>query len=548
MPDNHKSQNVIDLTTPSPHHQEVDDRISISDDDDEDKELEMAIALSLQQDETSGSRSLSSPSKRTDLDEVMEDSDRKKAIALSLQQDSNPRISKPAISSHNMQEADTKNKAGIDGLLGLDRKAMEAERLARLKRKRENSISNARPVSPPPVRRVVNSVEGIAVTPRNISKPATNTRSHETTATADSDDPVKQTTYPEGKVFRTFASGYPDKDTITFSDLIAPATTLKSALLSSYIWDFDWLFPHFNTKSTRFLLVMHAKYPTQRQSIESDFAGIPNITLCFPPMDGMVNCMHSKLMLLFWEDRCRIVIPTANLMGVDWGVGSVMENMVWLIDLPIRNDERGEETGFERNLKQFLQAQSASEEVCRKLDKFDFGKTACFGFVHTIGGAHSDDTWRSTGHCGLGKTVSELGLGSRESIEVDFVASSVGSLNDEFMRCMYLAAQGDDGMTEYTLRTSKLSSNQRTLGTKQQPQMLSECSWRDHFRFYFPTHDTVSHSNGGPAAAGTICFSKKWWEGPKFPRRCMRECMSTRDGILMHNKVRITLRLFLLNH
>lgn len=45
-------------------------------------------------------------------------------------------------------------------------------------------------------------------------------------------------------------------------------------------------------------------------------------------MDGQVNCMHSKLMLLFHPNYLRIVIPSANLVPYDWGeAGGVMENV-----------------------------------------------------------------------------------------------------------------------------------------------------------------------------------------------------------------------------
>lgn len=55
---------------------------------------------------------------------------------------------------------------------------------------------------------------------------------------------------------------------------------------------------------------------------------MPRIRLCFPPMDGEVNCMHSKLMLLFHANHLRIVIPSANLDPYDWGEkGGVMENV-----------------------------------------------------------------------------------------------------------------------------------------------------------------------------------------------------------------------------
>jgi hypothetical protein len=46
-------------------------------------------------------------------------------------------------------------------------------------------------------------------------------------------------------------------------------------------------------------------------------------------MDGQVNCMHSKLMLLFHPGYLRIAVPTANLMPFDWGeTGGIMENVV----------------------------------------------------------------------------------------------------------------------------------------------------------------------------------------------------------------------------
>lgn len=46
-------------------------------------------------------------------------------------------------------------------------------------------------------------------------------------------------------------------------------------------------------------------------------------------MDGQVNCMHSKLMLLFHPTYLRIVVPSANLVPYDWGEsGGIMENVL----------------------------------------------------------------------------------------------------------------------------------------------------------------------------------------------------------------------------
>ncbi|KIW88668.1 uncharacterized protein Z519_10714 [Cladophialophora bantiana CBS 173.52] len=381
--------------------------------------------------------------------------------------------------------------------------------------------------------------------------------------------------YPEGIALKTYIAGHSSADTITFAKLVSPSSRLESCLLSSFIWDFDWVFPHFETRRTKFQLVMHARDAAQREALVRDFQGVPNVRLTFPPMGTNVNCMHSKLMLLFYKDegeekgngnggaatatvgnnalggrkkggggggqRCRIVVPTANLVDFDWGVGDFMENTVWLIDLPAKplpastansasldgaTAGRSPETSFEKSLKAFLTAQTVPDDVVRKLDLFDFRRTERYGFVHTIGGMHGgQEAWQTTGLCGLGRTITELGLAARGGpIQMDYVTSSVGSLNDDFLRSMHLAASGDSGLTEYTMRYDK--------GGR-----VKHGNWKENFRFYFPSDDTVRTSRGGPRKAGTICFAIQWWNNPKFPRSNMYDCVSIRQGLLMHNKL-----------
>jgi Tyrosyl-DNA phosphodiesterase len=510
---------VIDLTTSSPPASRSQPHTTVFDDED-DEDLRLAIAMSLQQQEQEEDRAQGKGKvpRSPDL---------------------------PATEQHAPQPS------GPVGVVGLDRKAMEAERLARLKRKRDVDVDDddsvpemvrAPRISPPPLRRRVaapNSANAITPIPANVTTltlPMSKSAVSKPSPASSLSETVR--TYPTGIILKTHAPGYPADLTISFTDLIAPVTSLTSCLLSSFIWDFDWLFPHFSTKSTNFLLVMHAKYPGERAQIESDFNGIPNIKVCFPPMGGNVNCMHSKLMLLFYTERCRVVVPTANLMGFDWGRGSVMENMVWLIDLPLLDTVDGPETEFKSSLIAFLRAQTVPQNVIEKLGRYDFSGTQEVRFVHSIGGSHDGEQWRETGHCGLGKAVSSLGLATSEPIEVDFVTSSVGSLNEEFMRSIYVACQGDDGLTEYTLRTAKTVPARRVDGDgRELVQKNAGQSWRSHFRFYFPSQNTVDASNGGPGSAGTICFQQKWWEGTKFPRENMQDCVSVRAGLLMHNKV-----------
>ena len=376
------------------------------------------------------------PPQHQQATENEDDEDLKLAIAMSLQQQEQDKSTSKSRNDHSSpvtekvpQAPESKNEnleqPSTSGFVGLDRKAMEAERLARLKRKREPEDASAPAtlreprISPPPLRRNV--------------EPSTTAKSEKHTVTVSAKPPMAAAkessatqapsssttrTYPKGKVLKTYCPGYPTDDTISFADLIAPASQLQSCLLSSFIWEYDWLFPHFSTKTTNFLLVMHAKYPSQKSQITADFAGIPNIKLCFPSLEGQVNCMHSKLMLLFYAERCRIVVPTANLMGFDWGVGSVMENMLWLIDLPLLSDGVEQtQTEFKQSMVAFLKGQNVPESVIGKLNGYDFANTQDTRFVHSIGGSHGEGTWQDTGHCGLGKAVSSLGLATTEPIE-----------------------------------------------------------------------------------------------------------------------------------
>ncbi|KAL2418151.1 hypothetical protein ABEF95_011367 [Exophiala dermatitidis] len=607
--------------------------------------------------------------------------------------------------------------AGAGGLAGFDRKQMEAERLARLKRKCQsedggdaqkseqeqgrhggsggsgtistssrtsNTISTTttatnykasqqnkdselrtrsqRAISPPPVRRPTTLPDDRDRVPRpapagdhrfstarqtaltnggshssSIAGPATTSseNKHKNTTASRGDgrtdapptgsnkkNSIKLNYYPKGIVLKTQIPGSNDNSTnrtIDFATLISPASALESCLLSSFIWNFDWLFPHFDTKRTKFQLVMHAKQPLRREELKADFGGIPNVRLCFPPMDGIVNCMHSKLMLLFYNDennsnsqighrlghghgngsnaatRCRIVVPTANLVDFDWGVGGVMENTVWMIDLPpatasaaaVKTQAQAELTGraaaggsstptaFQKSLTAFLRAQTVPEDVIRKLERFDFTETAHLGFVHTIGGMHGgsgggkEQTWRTTGLPLLGQTITDLGLtppAARERgkdqghgpdpVQLDYVTSSLGSLTDEFVSSIYLSAQGDDGLTKYNRRNSTTAAGikgtstgggQTTLfGVEGQKPSAANSSgmfsgghddWKENMRVYYPSDETVRRSRGGRKHAGTICFNIKWWHNGKFPQSIMRDCVSVREGLLMHNKI-----------
>lgn len=218
--------------------------------------------------------------------------------------------------------------------------------------------------------------------------------------------------------------------------------------------------------------------------------------------------------------------------------------MVFLIDLPRLTEgqrtSRDHLTFFGTELIHFLKAMGLDQSIIDSMYNFDFIETKDLAFVHNIGGAHSGGSSQRTGYLGLGRAVKELGLATDKNLHIDFVTSSVGSLNDDFLAMLYLAAQGDDGLTEYSWRnppvvSRKKKTSQEDLETKSGLREQLRSHVRRNFQVYYPTHDTVKESTA--RSAGTIWFQSKWYNSPSFPREILRDCKSVRPGMLMHNKV-----------
>ncbi|XRM44679.1 hypothetical protein ABZX51_007794 [Aspergillus tubingensis] len=486
------------------------------DDDQYDEDLKRAIALSLQEAQ-GGSGESSSP---------LQISDSEKG---ETQGTDSPSVKEVEEKTNDQEPAKSM------GIFGLDRKQMEQERLARLaKRKAEDTSSID-------LRETKHSKIDLAPKPTvqpTVATKGTIMSASQPTSSRSIPSASPSVQYPEGIVKKTWAFGCPRQGDDIKIEEVLQKSDLELAVLSSFMWEMDWLFSKFNIEKTRFMMVMQAEDEATKRQYESETATMRNLRLCFPPMGGQVVCMHSKLMLLFHPGYLRLVIPTANLTPFDWGeMNGVMENSVFLIDLPKKNGAEKPTTHFYEDLVHFLKASTLHENIIAKLDGFDFSKTSKYAFVHTIGGSHTDMAWKRTGYCGLGRAVERLNLRTSVPLNIDFIASSVGAITDQFLRSLYLASQGDDGLTEFTIRYAKSFPVPRRDDPSKLLKKDTGTEWKDRFRLYFPSQNTIATSKGGPRCAGTICFQSRWYNGENFPRHILRDCESQRKGLLMHNKI-----------
>ena len=488
--------------------------------------------------------------------DIEDDADTKAAIALSL----GDTRSKNTDSDGSASSVPVRPATGLAGLAGLDRQAMERERLARnasRKRERERSIS-------PPVRDSrkapkldTTSVELPSGARLNMFSTIVQqdqaSRKSDTANAANANlkaeakivpvnhEPPKASNiprqggmhFPNGVVKKTWAFGHPRTgDDIKLEEVLEPLT-LRTAMLSAFQWDIDWVLSKLkvplNGGSTKCMFVMQAKDEAlQQQMLRETEAMRSFLRLCFPPMPGAVHCMHSKLMLLFHPEKLRIAVPTANLLNFDWGETGQMENSVFLIDLPRLKIGVQVDTDlppFGKEVLYFLEQQTVDQDFRDGVLNFDFSATKNMAFVHTTGGMFYNEGAERTGLPGLSRAVRQLGLQTTD-LEIDFAASSIGSLNDEYLRATHAAAKGVD-----TIATAEADVSQAKATFFKPAKPAPKENIRDKMRIYFPTHETVRSSTAG--AAGTICLSRQWYENMPFPRSVFRDYVSARDGIAL---------------
>ncbi|KAJ4195283.1 hypothetical protein NW767_002433 [Fusarium falciforme] len=441
------------------------------------------------------------------------------AIALSLQEQENQdqqTSSQVPPASASSASSSRRNGTGSGGasfdLLSLDRKKMEQERLQRLAKRRRSPLDE-------------DDDDVVEVPPPKRKTPVEPSRSLPRPSPPSSSPP-----FPGGVVKRTWARGYPHTSEDIKIEEVFQKDRLELAVLSSYQWDDEWLLSKIDLRRTKLLLVAYAADESQKREMQSNTP--LGIRFCFPAMNGP-GAMHSKLQLLKYPDYLRVVVPTANLVPYDWGETGVMENMVFLIDLPkLEASVDHQPTHFSTELGRFLSETGVGAGMVSSLSNYDFSRTKHLGFVYTIPGGHVGDSLKRIGYCGLGNSVASLGLATDDPVEVDIVCASLGSLNYDLVGAMYNACRGDDGLAEYKSRIGRTGAAAKNKSSSPWATKL-----KDRFRIYFPTDETVAQSRGGRMAAGTICVQPKWWRSPTFPTELVRDCVNTREGLLMHSKM-----------
>lgn len=234
--------------------------------DDDDEALRIAIALSLGQDPNSAASNapidLTGPEEDDDECRVVEPTvnakayGRREAPSASTASGSSsivvPAPSQPAVpSSHSL-------------LVGLDRKKMEEDRLARAARKRKaddeqvGSVGEARPHQRAKTESAaISSASSASASAATYATSATNPQTKSGSSTGNSSN--GELPFPHGVVKRTWCFGQPRTGDDIKIEEVLQKDKLELAVLSSFQWDEEWLLEKVDIDRTKMVMIAFAK-------------------------------------------------------------------------------------------------------------------------------------------------------------------------------------------------------------------------------------------------------------------------------------------------
>ncbi|KAI8992485.1 tyrosyl-DNA phosphodiesterase I [Pilobolus umbonatus] len=242
-----------------------------------------------------------------------------------------------------------------------------------------------------------------------------------------------------------------------------------------------------------------------------------------PPLSNdRYGVFHPKLMLLFHQDSLRVIIGSANMVYYDY---EDMENVVFIQDFPQLDKPLQSSSSlpqFALDIYDLLEQMQVPESVKDELLLYDYSKAKAHIVASVSGVFIGENEYNRYGHTRLADIVHKIvgNLDSAHYPKVEMQTSSLGGLTVPYMKQLYRSFCGMPAYTPYSKATDIVA--------KDQVPPIS---------IIYPTVDTIDSSRFGRAGASTICFNRKSWQSPQFPKEVMHDAISHRPGTLMHSKV-----------
>ncbi|CEQ39189.1 SPOSA6832_00686 [Sporobolomyces salmonicolor] len=362
----------------------------------------------------------------------------------------------------------------------------------------------------------------------------------------------------DGEIRRVHNDHVPDSTSLRFLDLIGPRLTLVAAVVSAYCLDPAWVAQHFPSECP--LLLIMPRSPGDTQGPLCGVSVKSNTYRVIPPDNApgpFRGCMHTKLMIYYHTDFCRIIVPTANAVDYDW---SHMDNAFYVHDFPLlpvpaadpsplRNPTN---TQFSRSFIEVLRKLGTPKSFARFASNYDFSNSAGVRLVHSLqgepllvnpfahvltvlapsAGKYTDrDEWdKGGGLASLAEAVSSLGFSQGGHWEIEAACSSIGRYTTPWLSQMLGACSGIHP-------ASYFSGSKGTTVPPRLPQQRSGQPVNLPIKIVYPTFDEINATYNGIGGGGTIFCPSKTWNASNFPKHLFYRGQSKRARVAAHTKL-----------
>lgn len=239
----------------------------INGDEDDDEALRLAIALSLGRDPGEREERPSAKAGVVDLTQDSDDGSTTDSGDDLVEVDGGAGPSQPVSSSNNPPAPPPPPETPTLSALGLDRRKMEEERLARLSKRKASQLAGDVPPPPRPTQRPkTDHAPPPPSAATSLAKQQKEQLAVPPTAPSSSSAPAPRSThlpFPQGVVKKTWAYGQPRQGDDIKIEEVLQKQQLELAVLSSFQWDEEWLLAKVDLARTKLILVAFASGEAQ---------------------------------------------------------------------------------------------------------------------------------------------------------------------------------------------------------------------------------------------------------------------------------------------
>ncbi|KAI8319279.1 phospholipase D/nuclease [Martensiomyces pterosporus] len=318
-------------------------------------------------------------------------------------------------------------------------------------------------------------------------------------------------------------------EALSFAEILQP-DKLRKALLTTFVLDLGWLMSHVKD-STKIVLVKSYNPQAERSGVLQTDSG--NLTIVHPEFPRQrYPIMHSKVMLLFYDNYARFVASSANLIEIDW---SVMQNIVFIQDVPFTPGKMQRRTEFKDSLAAALRDLSVPSQVVAQLDWMDFSKVK----AHIVTSVPS-----SLGHGKLHAEhygmlrLSQIVQNMQEQEQSPSNESSADPVHGDTQLCCYGSSMGNlrhAYLRDFFLCATGTKSSD--LWKRDRAPLSSVCP---NIKIGFHTDAQGESCIYGPAARTCIKFPKSYYLGSTtYPKDMLHKIEPKYANTLVHAKVMV---------